>query len=61
MKTLHVWIVEMKGFFVWSATVGCSLTRSDARLALQEWRKQCPHDQFRVTKYTAFHASQSRA
>ena len=50
---MHIWIVEM---FInetdrWEPTVGCGLTRGDARKEKQRWEIRNPDNKFRVMKY----------
>ena len=49
----EVWIVEMwdEGHARWEPTVGCALSRYDARLQLASWKEDNPSDKFRLRKY----------
>lgn len=51
----YIWVVEMlseKG--KWEPTVGCYLTRSDARREKKyDWEYNNPKDKFRIRKYVA--------
>ena len=51
----RVWIVEMWIDNVapnrWAATVGCRLTRKDARNEMQGWRRRNTDTRFRVMMY----------
>lgn len=53
MKTNYVWVIEMRFGKSWRPTVGMTLTRKDAEMALDAWQGKCPNDQFRVVKYMA--------
>jgi len=53
--TSRVWIVEI--YYVdqprWHPTVGCALSRDDARVVLAEWKRRNPSDRFRIRRYVA--------
>lgn len=48
-----IWVVEVKfeGKFKWETTVGVGITRDDGRVALNEWKRENPFDQFRLRCY----------
>ena len=48
----HVWIIEMLCDGKWLPTVGCGLTREDARIKMRdEWKRPMPDEKFRVWPY----------
>lgn len=50
----HVWIIEMLCDGKWEPTIGCRLTRSEAREEMKcDWMARNKHDRFRVRKYVA--------
>ena len=54
MKTNHIWVVEMKLNGRWRPTIGCHLTKIEAKEdLLWVWAKKNPDDSFRVRRYSA--------
>lgn len=49
----HVWIVEMLNPLnnTWEPTIGCGLTKDDARQELNKWATNNPDDRFRPVRY----------
>ena len=52
MKT-RIWVIEMRQWCdsKWGPTVGCYLTREEAREQLCGWKQRNPEYYFRVTEY----------
>ena len=52
---MKVWIVEIWNAArkQWEPTVGCQLTRSEARNELRYWKEYNPSDRFRLARYKA--------
>jgi hypothetical protein len=55
----YLWVVEMwddtwmSKPSAWAPTVGCGLSREDARTEIIRWRTRNPGTKFRVQKYRA--------
>ena len=46
-----LWVVEMRVYGRWEATMGAGLTKGSGSEELKEWRKRNPSDTFRLTRY----------
>ena len=51
MNKQYLWVIEIKDQRGWLPTVGCGLTRFDARRSKREWEASNPDDKFRIKKY----------
>ena len=55
----HLWVIEMHiesnwkhtAGVGWKPTYGVTFRKKSALLDIAEWRKMCPDDKFRITKY----------
>lgn len=51
----RLWVIEMLvAEDRWEPTVGCGLTRDQARDEINRWREDNPADQFRVREYRPY-------
>lgn len=51
----RLWVIEMMvGGAGWQPTVGCGITRDQAREECMRWREDNPADQFRVREYLPY-------
>lgn len=59
-RNRYVWIVEMlvdnRRESTWEATVGCALTRDDARKVLAFWKDKNHSDRYRIRRYASHEA-----
>lgn len=54
-KSVRLWVVEMLvDDGRWEPTVGCGITRDQARNECIQWRSDNPADQFRVREYVPY-------
>ena len=50
----HIWVIEWYLDGEWLPTIGCGITKDDAKSALKnEWKSNNPNDKFRIVKYVS--------
>ena len=59
----RLWVIEMvvgakDGEPVWEPTVGCGVTRDQARQEIIRWQEDNPADRFRVKEYLPYDIEQ---
>jgi hypothetical protein len=59
---MKVWVVEIYNEVKerFEPTVGVRLTRSDARIEMQDWMKRNPEDAFRIQPYARLNAASNQ-